>query len=84
MRTTRQNGSRRTNRSHPKPRLKLEPSRDLSAAASEDVARYIADMTVQLASMASGAKLELLAYFLKMAHAECVSQFRPRGGAVVD
>jgi hypothetical protein len=43
------------------------------APPSDDVARYIADMTIQLASMASGAKLELLAYFLNMAHAESVA-----------
>ena len=84
MRTTRRNASGRTNPARPQLRLKLEPARDLSAAATEDVARYIADMTVQLASMASGAKLELLAYFLKMAHAECVSQFQPRADAAVD
>jgi hypothetical protein len=35
-----------------------------------DVARYIAEMTAQLASMARAAKLDLLAYFLSMAHAE--------------
>ncbi len=56
----------------------------MSAAASEKVARYIADMTVQLASMASSANLELLAYFLKMAHAECVSQFRQPADVAID
>ena len=35
-----------------------------------DVARYIADMTVQLEGMAISAKLDLLAYFLGMAKAE--------------
>ena len=43
---------------------------------SDDVARYIADMTIQLASMASGANLELLAYFLNMAHAESIAVAR--------
>lgn len=34
------------------------------------VARYLADMTGQLESMARSAKLELLAYLLAMARAE--------------
>ena len=34
------------------------------------VAGYIADMTAQLESMATEAHLDLLAYFLAMAHAE--------------
>ena len=34
------------------------------------VARYLADMTSQLESMARGAKFELLAYLLAMARAE--------------
>jgi len=46
------------------------------APASEEVARYVADMTLQLATMASGAKLDLLAYFLNMAHAESVAMAR--------
>jgi hypothetical protein len=46
------------------------------ASASEEVARYVADMTLQLATMASGAKLDLLAYFLNMAHAESVAMAR--------
>jgi hypothetical protein len=63
--------------------LQPEPSDDGagdSAPAAEEVARYIADMTVQLASMAIGAKLELLAYFLKMAHAESAAHSRPAPG----
>jgi hypothetical protein len=52
------------------------PARDEPADASIDVARYIADMTVQLASMARAAKLELLAYFLNMANAESESIVR--------
>ena len=44
---------------------------------AEEVARYIADMTIQLASMASGARLDLLAYFLNMAHAESIVVARP-------
>jgi hypothetical protein len=46
--------------------------------SSVDVARYIADMTAQLASMARAAKLDLLAYFLNMANAE--SESIARGG----
>jgi hypothetical protein len=34
------------------------------------VARYIADMTGQLESMANAARLDLVAYFLAMARAE--------------
>jgi hypothetical protein len=54
------------------------PGRDESADPSIDVARYIADMTAQLASMARAAKLDLLAYFLNMANAE--SESVARGG----
>jgi hypothetical protein len=45
-------------------------------AASEDarsVARYLADMTGQLETMARAANLELLAYLLAMARAEAES-----------
>ena len=52
------------------------PARDEPADPSIDVARYIADMTAQLASMARAAKLELLAYFLNMANAESESIVR--------
>jgi hypothetical protein len=47
-----------------------------SGGDRREVARYIADMTTQLASMASGAHLDLLAYFLNMAHAESLSLVR--------
>jgi hypothetical protein len=40
------------------------------------VARYLADMTGQLESMARASKLELLAYLLAMARAEAESQTR--------
>ena len=49
------------------------PVRDEPSDPSADVARYIADMTAQLASMAGAAKLDLLAYFLNMANAESES-----------
>ncbi len=38
---------------------------------SVEVARYIGDMTQQMISMADAAGLDLAAYFLKMARAEC-------------
>jgi hypothetical protein len=41
-----------------------------------EVARYIADMTGQLESMAIAANLDLLAYFLAMARAESESAAR--------
>jgi hypothetical protein len=53
-------------------------------APSDEVARYIADMTIQLASMASSAKLDLLAYFLKMAHAESIAVTRQPATDSVD
>ena len=43
------------------------PCRAVEAAT---VARYIADMTAQLETMAITARLDLLAYFLAMARAE--------------
>lgn len=47
-----------------------EPARGDPADSAAEVARYIADMTAQMASMARAAKLDLLAYFLSMANAE--------------
>jgi len=55
------------------------PVRDEPTDPTTDVARYVADMTAQLASMARAAKLDLLAYFLNMANAE--SESIARGGA---
>jgi hypothetical protein len=43
------------------------------APTQADVALYIADLTAQMASMARAANLDLLAYFLAMAHAEARS-----------
>ena len=40
------------------------------AEGSEAIARYLADMTGQLESMARAADLDLLAYLLAMARAE--------------
>ena len=61
-------------------------------AGSEDdggraVARYLADMTGQLESMARAAKLELLAYLLAMARAEAEAASldeKPREGGAQD
>jgi len=52
--------------------------RDEPTDRKADVARYIADMTAQLAAMARAADLDLLAYFLNMANAE--SESIARGG----
>ena len=47
------------------------------------VARYLADMTAQLESMAGAARLDLLAYFLAMARLEAEEQARtPSGDAL--
>jgi hypothetical protein len=54
------------------------PIRDEPTDPKADVARYIADMTAQLAVMARAADLDLLAYFLNMANAE--SESVARGG----
>jgi hypothetical protein len=45
------------------------------------VARYIADMTAQLETMATAAGLDLLAYFLAMARAESEAASRDGAGA---
>lgn len=47
-----------------------------TASPAVEVARYIADMTSQLESMAIAANLDLLAYFLAMARAESESSAR--------
>ena len=46
------------------------------AAEARVVARYIADMAAQLESMATAARLDLLAYFLAMARAESETSAR--------
>ncbi len=48
------------------------------------VARYLADMTGQLESMARAAKLELLAYLLAMARAEAESAAAEARAQTVD
>jgi hypothetical protein len=53
------------------------------AEGTEAVARYLADMTAQLESMARAANLDLLAYLLAMARSEAdaVSRKAPRGAS---
>jgi hypothetical protein len=51
---------------------------------AEAIARYLADMTGQLESMARAANLELLAYLLAMARAEAASLARKPSGAAED
>jgi hypothetical protein len=48
------------------------PTRDdnLREPSPTDVARFIADMTLQMQTMAQAAKLDLLAYLLSMSHEE--------------
>ena len=48
------------------------------------VARYLADMTGQLESMARSAKLELLAYLLAMARAEAEAVSTDANSSAVD
>ncbi len=51
---------------------------------AEAVARYLADMTAQLESMARAADLELLAYLLAMARAEADAVSRRPPGEAAD
>jgi len=51
------------------------------APTQADVALYIADLTAQMASMARAANLDLLAYFLAMAHAEAKSALGDGGAS---
>jgi hypothetical protein len=52
------------------------------AEGTEAVARYLADMTAQLESMARAAELDLLAYLLAMARSEADAESRkPRAAS---
>ena len=51
----------------------LSEANSAEESGVEAVARYLADMTGQLESMARASKLELLAYLLAMARAEAES-----------
>jgi hypothetical protein len=55
------------------------PTPDDEALALES-ARYIAQMSTELASMARASRLELLAYFLEMARMEAISSVRKLEG----
>jgi hypothetical protein len=52
----------------------VEPPSDEALAL--EAARYIAQMTAELASIARGSNLDLLAYFLDMARVEATSTVR--------
>jgi hypothetical protein len=51
-------------------------AREGSGGTPQDVARYIGQISVELSSMARKSDLNLLAYFLEMAHAEARAQLR--------
>jgi hypothetical protein len=61
-------GRKTTERKTPLPSAKATPVEDM-----QTVARYLADMTAQLETMARAANLELVAYLLAMARAEAES-----------
>lgn len=44
-----------------------------------EVSRFIAQISAELAAMARGSKLDVLAYFLEMAHLEAVSEEEQHG-----
>ena len=50
-----------------------------SSPARSDVARYVAEMSAELATLAGSADLDLLAYFLNMAQVEAESVARRSG-----
>jgi hypothetical protein len=54
------------------------PPEGREAADAVEVARYIGDMTAQMETMASAAKLEMLAHLLRMAAAESEAISRGR------
>jgi hypothetical protein len=69
---------RRIERRETSRRATPRPYAQAAEAADEtaEVARYIADMTAQLESMATAARLDLLGYFLAMARMEADAQAR--------
>jgi len=52
------------------------PQKTRWSAEAADASDYIAQMTAELAAMAKGAQLDLLAYFLEMAQMEAEAQAR--------
>ncbi len=65
----------------PAPRLP-EPQDPIDEALALESARYIAQMSGELAVIARSANLDLLAYFLEMARVEATSSIRKLEGAV--
>jgi hypothetical protein len=63
----------------PSPARVTPGSRQAEAIA---VARYIADLSAQLESMATASRLDLIAYFLAMARAESEACARGAGSAL--
>lgn len=61
------------------PRSPLVTARAPDAQGCEEAARYIAQMSGELAAMARSSKLELLAYFLDMARIEATTRSRRPG-----
>ena len=60
------------------------PRRDTARRANaREIAGYIAELTGELAQLAAGADLELLAYFLDMARVESELAARREGGPIV-
>ena len=55
-------------------RRDAEPAEAGPADRAEHVAAYIAEMTTELAELARGQKLELVAYLLEMARMEAASR----------
>jgi len=74
--TTIRNGVKRN---APAPAASQEPMNDSAATA-----RYIADMTSELAKMAGGAQMPLLSYFLNLARVEAEIRAREGGEATIE
>ncbi len=60
------------------------PQKNKWSPAAADASDYIAQMTAELAIMAKGAQLELLAYFLEMAQMEAEAQSRAHKPDLID
>ena len=58
-----------------------EPPAPVDEALALESARYIAQMSAELAAIARNANLDLLAYFLEMARVEATSSIRKLEGA---
>lgn len=60
----------------PRPKSRTAAPQHVDDRPGADTAAYISDLTAELALMAHKAKLELLAYFLTLAHIEAASTTR--------